>query len=328
MQEALLVIAATLFILLIVVVVSGIRIVQQSTVMIVERLGRYHKQLKSGVNFVVPFLDRIRMIQNRVTKSDFSGRTYIKVESVRYIDLRERVYDFPKQTVITKDNVTIEINAMLYYQITDAFKAIYEVEDLAMAIEKLTQTTLRNVIGELELDETLASRDTINSKLRLILDEATDKWGVKVNRVELQDIIPPQDIRDAMEKQMRAERERRETILLAEGEKKAKVLQAEGERDKLIAEAEGEKQSKILKSAGEAEAMVRVAQAEAKAIELINKALSADNVDPAQYMIAIKYVDALKDIASQQGEKVVFMPFESSALLSSLGSIKEIFKNK
>ena len=214
----------------VITILSGIRIVQQSTVKIVERLGKYHKTLESGINVIIPFLDKIRQISTRRVRVDFQGRSYVSKEMISYIDLRERVYDFPRQNVITRDNVTLEINAILYFQITDPFKAIYEVEDLVMAIEKLTQTTLRNVIGELELDQTLTSRDTINTKLRNILDEATDKWGVKVTRVELQDINPPKDIRDAMEKQMRAERERRETILIAEGEKRAKILQAEGER--------------------------------------------------------------------------------------------------
>lgn len=305
---------------------SGIRVVQQSTVKIVERLGRYHRTLEAGINIIIPFLDKIKLISTRKTKTDFQGRTYVAREQVNYIDLRERVYDFPRQNVITRDNVTLEINAMLYFQITDPFKAVYEIENLVIAIEKLTQTTLRNIIGELELDQTLTSRDTINSKLRLILDEATDKWGVKVTRVELQDINPPKDIREAMEKQMRAEREKRETILIAEGDKRAKILHAEGERDKLIAEAEGVKQKQILEATGEAEAKIRIADAEAKAIGLIKGTISDDKIDPSQYLIAIKYVQALKDIASQDGEKIIFIPFESSALLSSLGTIKEIFK--
>ena len=313
---------------LVLVGLSGLRIVKQATVQIVERLGKYHKTLDAGIHFIVPFLDSVRQISSRVTRSDYQGRSYARTISVNYIDLRERVYDFPRQNVITKDNVTLEINAMLYSQIVDAFKAVYEIENLAMAIEKLTQTTLRNVIGELELDQTLTSRDTINSKLRLILDEATDKWGVKVTRVELQDINPPKDIRDAMEKQMRAERERRQMILVAEGEKQSKVLRAEGERDKLIAEAEGEKQKRILEAEGSSQAIVRVAQADAKAIGVVKDILGGTKTDPAQYLVAMKYVDTLKQIASKEGkegERLVFMPYESSGVLSSLGSIKEIF---
>ena len=317
------IVAAVLIVLL-----SGIRIVQQSTVKIVERLGKYHKTLESGINVIVPFLDKIKLINTRRTRYDMQGRAYIVEVLDNYVDLRERVFDFPKQNVITKDNVTLEIDALLYFQITDPFKAVYEVENLSVAIEKLTQTTLRNVIGELELDQTLSSRDTINSKLRTILDEATDKWGVKVNRVELKDISPPKEIREAMEKQMRAEREKRQSILLAEGEKASKILQAEGEREKLIREAEGSKQSAILRATGEAEAKIRIAEAEANAIKLIKNALVEVNADPTQYLVAIKYIEALKDIASQQGEKIIFLPYEVSSVLSSLGSIKEIFNKK
>lgn len=316
---------ALIAILILFILIKGIRIVKQSTVMIVERLGKYHKTLHTGVNLIIPFLDKIRIIPKRISRTDGNGRSYIQYIRTDVIDMRECVYDFPKQTVITKDNVTIEINAILYYQITDPFKSTYEIEDLSLAIEKLTQTTLRNIIGELELDQTLTSRDTINGKLREILDEATDKWGVKVNRVELQDIVPPKDIRDAMEKQMRAERERREMILKAEGEKSAKILQAEGERDKLIAEAEGEKQSQVLRAKGEAEAKLAIANAEAESLRMLNEALTSSSVNPAQYMVALKYVEAMKEIASQDGEKVVFMPYEASALMSSVSSIKELF---
>lgn len=324
-----LVLVVLLALLVIFLIVKGIRIVKQSTVKIVERLGKYHRTLSTGINLIIPFLDNIRTIPQRVSKTDVNGRPFFQISHVDYIDMRERVYDFSKQTVITKDNVTIEINAMLYYQITDPFKSTYEIEDLSLAIEKLTQTTLRNIIGELELDQTLTSRDTINSKLREILDEATDKWGVKVNRVELQDIMPPKEIRDAMEKQMRAERERREMILRAEGEKAATVLQAEGERDRQIAEAEGAKQSQVLRAAGEAEAKLAIAAAEAKSLRMIAEGINGkentSTLNSPQYMIAMKYVEALKDIASQQGEKVVFLPFESSALMGSLGSLKELF---
>ena len=312
--------------LFIIIILSGIRIVQQATVKIIERLGKYHKTLESGINYIIPFLDRIRMISSRSIRYDSSGRSFIYSTYENFIDLRERVFDFPKQNVITKDNVTLEIDALLYFQITDPFKAIYEIENLSVAIEKLTQTTLRNIIGALELDQTLTSRDTINAHLRQVLDEATDKWGVKVNRVELKDISPPQEIKEAMEKQMRAEREKRQTILVAEGDKQAKILQAEGERAKLITEAEGAKQSAILRAAGEAEAKIKIADAEAQSINLVKNALVQNKIDPAQYLISIKYIQALRDIAGQTGEKTIFLPYESSALLSSLGTIKEIFK--
>ncbi|OHD09561.1 MAG: hypothetical protein A2086_04220 [Spirochaetes bacterium GWD1_27_9] len=313
-------------VLVLFVLISGIRTVQQSTVVIIERLGKFNKILESGINVIIPFVDKVRLINSRVTRYDSSGKTYVINEYVNHVDLRERVFDFPKQNVITRDNVTLEIDALLYFQISDAFKAVYEIENIAMAIEKLTQTTLRNIIGELELDQTLSSRDTINSKLRLILDEATDKWGVKVNRVELKDITPPKEIREAMEKQMRAERERRQIILIAEGDKQAKILTAEGERDKLIAEAEGARQSSIKRAEGDAEAKIKIATAEAEALRLIRDALAQNKLDASQYLVAIKYIQTLQSIGTQQGEKVIFMPYESSALLGSLGSIKEIFK--
>jgi regulator of protease activity HflC (stomatin/prohibitin superfamily) len=313
--------------LVIIILFSGIRIVQQATVKIVERLGKYHKTLESGINIIIPFLDKVKLINTRITKYDSQGRAYVVNYYESYIDLRERVFDFPKQNVITKDNVTLEIDALLYFQITDPFKSVYEIENLSIAIEKLTQTTLRNIIGELELDQTLTSRDTINSRLRQVLDEATDKWGVKVNRVELKDITPPKEIKDAMEKQMRAEREKRQTILVAEGEKQAKILQAEGERARLIAEAEGAKQAAVLKATGEAEAKIKLAEAEAQSINLVKNVLKNEKIDPAQYLVAIKYIQTLRDIAGQNGEKIIYMPYESSALLSSIGTIKEIFKD-
>lgn len=196
-------------ILVVVFLVKGIVVVRQAQVMLIERIGKYNRTLQSGLNFIVPIFDKPRHISWRYIKTNFQGQNYVVSKSESRIDLRETVYDFPRQNVITSDNVSIEINALLYFQITDPLKAAYEIRNLPDAIEKLTQTTLRNVIGEMELDKTLTSRDTINSKLRDILDEATDKWGVKVNRVELQDINPPHEIRTAMEKQMRAERDRR-----------------------------------------------------------------------------------------------------------------------
>jgi regulator of protease activity HflC (stomatin/prohibitin superfamily) len=207
-------------------------LVRQAEVILVERLGKFRLTLRSGLHFIIPFIDKPRKVLWTFVKEDPTRRhVYRYSEYVERIDLREAVYDFPKQNVITKDNVTIEINALLYYQVTDPKRAVYEVANLPQAIEKLTQTTLRNIVGSLDLDETLSSRDQINEKLRLILDDATDKWGVKVNRVELQEVNPPEDIRVAMEKQMRAERDRRATILEAEGMKRAAVLDAEGEKE-------------------------------------------------------------------------------------------------
>jgi regulator of protease activity HflC (stomatin/prohibitin superfamily) len=242
------------------------------------------------------------------------------------VDLRETVFDFPKQGVITKDNVVTEINALIYFQIIDPIKAVYEINNLPNAIEKLTQTTLRNVIGELELDECLTSRDTINMKLRSILDEATNKWGVKVNRVELQDINPPVDIKEAMEKQMRAERARRAQIIEAEGTKRAAILEAEGQKGADINEAEGQKQARILKAEGEAEARLKVADAEAKAIQTVAAAVEGSKADPTQYLIALKYIDTLEEILRDggAGSKTVFMPYEASGLMSSVGGMKEL----
>ena len=241
------------------------------------------------------------------------------------IDLREQMYDFPSQSVITKDNVTTTINALLYFQIVDPVKAVYEIDNLPNAIEKLTQTTLRNVIGELELDETLTSRDTINSKLRAVLDEATNKWGVKVNRVELQDITPPESVRNAMEQQMQAERERRAKVLEARGAKEAAILKSEGEKEAQINKAEAEKQAQILKAEGIAEAKIAQAKAEAEAITRISAAIQGSQMTPANYMLADKYISTLKEMVSGKDNKTVYLPYDASSVLSSIGCIKDLF---
>lgn len=301
-------------ILIISVISRGLIVVRQAQVVIIERLGKYFKTLDSGIHIIIPIFDKIRPIHWRYTKADFRGNIVLQQKVEDRIDLRETVYDFPRQNVITSDNVSININAMLYFQITDPYKAVYEIGNLPEAIEKLTQTSLRNVIGELTLQETFTSRDAINNKLRDILDDATDKWGVKVNRVELQDILPPEDIKTAMEKQMRAERDKRAKILTAEGEREYQILVAEGEKQARIARAEGEAQSKLL-----------VADAERKSIILIAEAVKDTGTDPAQYQIALKYVDAFKDIV-KIGDKTVVIPYESSALLGSLKTMANIFE--
>jgi regulator of protease activity HflC (stomatin/prohibitin superfamily) len=316
---------AVVAIAVIFVISKMIVIIQQAQVMIIERLGRYNRTLKAGVNIVIPFLEKPRHVKWKIQR-EYNGKVYYYITEVDRIDLRETLYDFPRQNVITKDNVTIEINALLYFQVIDPYKAVYEIENFPDAIEKLTQTTLRNVIGELELDETLSSREVINAKLRTILDEATDKWGIKINRVELQDILPPKEIKEAMEKQMRAEREKREMILRSEGEKQSKILVAQGEKEANITRAEGEKQYAILRAEGEATAKIRIAEAEAEAIRRIKEAVETKTTDPTQYLVALKYIEALKEIANSSGGKVVFMPYEASSLLSSLGSIKELLK--
>jgi regulator of protease activity HflC (stomatin/prohibitin superfamily) len=307
------------------IVVKGVRIVQQSETMVIERLGKYHKTLNAGINIIIPIVDRPRAIAWRQLREQ-GGRQIIQYTNKERVDMRETVFDFPKQGVITKDNVVTEINALIYFQIVDPIKALYEINNLPNAIEKLTQTTLRNVIGELELDECLTSRDTINMKLRTILDEATNKWGVKVNRVELQDINPPTDIKEAMEKQMRAERTRRAQIIEAEGAKRAAILQAEGQRDAEINEAEGNRQSRVLRAQGDAEARLAIAEAEAEAIRRIADAVSLTKADPTQYLIAVRYIETLQQILRDggAGSKTVFMPYEASGLMSSVGGLKEL----
>ena len=290
---------------------SSLKIIPQSKTMVIERLGKYNRTLKSGVNIIIPFLDKPKTII--WTVNDNGEKRKI---DTKWIDLREQIYDYPSQSVITRDNVNVEIDALLYFQITDPERAVYEVANLPRAIEMLTQTPLRNVLGELELDESLTSRDTINSKLCLILDEATDKWGVKVNRVELKDITPPPSIQEEMEKQMKAEREKRATILIAEGEKRAKILEAEGYKEAEIAKAEGEKQSAILRSEGEA-----------KSIEAIKEALGG-NSNYQNYIIAQKYIAALEAMSSGKDSKIVYMPYEATSILSSIGGIKELFESK
>lgn len=313
--------------LAIAIIYAGVKVVPQSETRVIERLGRFHSVLSPGLNFIVPFIDRPKTIYTRRVENAIGGRTIVRMSATPVIDLREQVYDFPSQQVITRDNVTTEINALLYFQIVDPKKAVYEIDNLPNAIEKLTQTSLRNVIGELELDETLTSRDTINSKLQVILDDATNKWGVKVNRVELQDITPPETVRQAMEKQMQAERNRRAEILNAEGEKQSRILKSEGEKASKINQAEAHKQAEILKAEGEAKAIILNAEAEAEAIRRVADAVSATQTDPATYILAMKYIETLREMTSGQDNKTVYIPYEASSVLSSIGSIKSLFKN-
>lgn len=335
----------TVIIILSVVVVlyvlSGIKIISQSETMIIERLGKYSRTLSSGINVILPVIERARFINTLKFRSTrtLNGNVVVTAtpQLTKRIDLREQVYDFPKQNVITKDNVQTEINALLYFQITNPVDAIYEIDNLPNAIEKLTQTTLRNVIGELELDETLTSRDTINAKLRSVLDDATNKWGVKVNRVELQDITPPESVREAMEQQMQAERKKRADILNAEGDKQAVILKSEGDKqsyinnaeaDKAAAilRAEAQKQSEILHAEGIARSKILQADAEAAAIEKITEAVSKSKADPANYLLAVKYIDTLKEMTSGKDNKTVYIPYEASNVLGSIGGIKDLFK--
>lgn len=320
------IILSIIALIVILFVLSGIVVVKQSETKVIERLGKYSRTLPAGINLIWPIIDKPREISIRKVYYD-SNRDAQQVGYVseKSIDLREQVYDFPKQNVITKDNVQTEINALLYFQIMDPVKAIYEINNLPNAIEKLTQTTLRNVIGELELDESLTSRDTINAKLRSVLDDATNKWGVKVNRVELQDITPPESVRNAMESQMQAERNRRAEILTAEGEKKAAILKSEGLKESQINKAEAEKQTLILQAEGEANAKILKAEAEAKAIETIAQAVAKTSTDPASYVLAEKYIATLKEMVSGKDNKTVYLPYEATNLLGSIGCIKELF---
>ena len=305
-----------LVVLAIVLVKKSLVIIPQSETKIIERLGKYYATLRPGINIIIPFIDRAKDI--------------VAMRNGRYvysntIDLREQVYDFDKQNVITKDNVQTQINALLYFQIVDPFKAVYEISNLPNAIEKLTQTTLRNIIGELELDQTLTSRDTINTKLRAVLDDATNKWGIKVNRVELQDITPPESVLQAMEKQMQAERNKRATILTSEGQKAAAILKSEGEKTAIINKAEADKQMAILNAEGEAQARIRKAEAEAIAIAKITEAVG-QSTNPANYLLAQKYIQMLQVLAEGDKTKTVYLPYEATNLLGSIGGIKDLFK--
>ena len=297
--------------------ISCVKVIKQSKVGIVMRLGKFQKKADTGVHFLIPFLDQMAYV----------------------IDLRENVVDFPPQPVITKDNVTMQIDTVVYFQVTDPVRYVFEIANPISAIENLTATTLRNIIGELDLDETLTSRDLINTKMRSILDEATDKWGIKVNRVELKNIMPPQDIQVAMEKQMRAERERRESILQAEGEKQSSILKAEGEKqsailkaeakkEAMVREAEGEKQSRILRAQGEAESIRQIAQAkaegEATIIKNVFKAMKESDID--DNMLALKSMEALEKIAESDATKLV-LPSDTVNFLGSFKGIKEVLSN-
>ena len=303
---------------------KGVVIVQQAEVVIIERLGKFDRVLQSGFNFIIPVIEAPRAIDWKVTQKSFDGASYSVIQKRTKIDLREAVYDFPRQNVITKDNVSISINALLYFQIVEPKSAVYEIQNLPEAIEKLTQTNLRNLVGQLDLDESLVSRDKINHELRAILDDATNKWGVKVNRVELQDIIPPADIQSAMEKQMKAERDRRAAILEAEGLKKSAVLKAEGEKEAAINRAEGEKKANILRAEGVAQARILEADGEKEAIQRIINAL-ADKGQPDKYLIAMKYLETMEAITSGKDNKVVYMPYEATGILSSVDGIKQMF---
>ncbi len=288
-----------IFLIIVLIIASGVKIVSQSKAMVVERLGAYHGTMKTGVNYKIPIIDRIASV----------------------VSLKEVARDFAPQPVITKDNVTMQIDTVVYYQITDPKLYTYGIENPVSAIENLTATTLRNIIGELELDETLTSRDIINSKMRSILDEATDAWGIKVNRVEVKNILPPRDIQEAMEKQMRAERERREAILKAEGEKKSAILLAEGEKESMILRADAKKEAAIREAEGEAEATIKIKEAEAKGLELI-KSVKLDEAT-----LKIKSYEAMIEVSKGESTKII-IPSDLQNLTTVGTVMNEMFDKK
>jgi regulator of protease activity HflC (stomatin/prohibitin superfamily) len=298
---------------LLIIGVKTLRIVPQSTELLVERLGRFRKKATSGLNILIPFLDRPRAVYWTNARPGMTS-----------IDLREQYIDLPPQPVITRDNVTIHVDSVVYWQITDSVRAVYEMNDLVGGIIQLTITGMRAVMGDMDLDHTLSQRDQINTKLRMILDEATDKWGVKVTRVDVKNITPPEDVRVTMEKQMTAERNRRALVLQADGERQAAITRAEGEKQAAVTRAEGEKESAILQAEGAAQSRLRVAAAEAEAIARISQAM-AGHGNPAQYLITKSYVESLRDMTRTNNAKVIFMPVEASGMLSTVGAFKEMF---
>ena len=289
-----------LLIILIVLAVMSIKIVRQSEVYIIERLGKFHKIADAGLTIIIPFIDHVSSI----------------------VSLKQQTMDVPPQDVITKDNVTITIDTVVFYRILEPAKAVYEIQSLKKGIEYLSITTIRDIVGKMDLDSTFTSRDAINDKLRAILDEATDRWGCKIDRVEIQNITPPPDIRDAMEKQMNAERNKRALILEAEAQRQSAVTIAEGKKAAAILEAEADRESRIRRAAGEAQAIKSVAEAKAKEISMVYDAIKSSN--PDDKLVQIKSLEALEEIAKGEANKV-FIPFEATSALSSLGAVKEVF---
>ena len=292
-----------LLVIILIIAFNSIKIVKQSEVYVIERLGKYHKIADAGLTIIIPFFDHVRSV----------------------VSLKQQTMDIPPQGVITKDNVTITIDTVVFYKITDPAKAVYEIQSLKKGIEYLAITTIRDIVGKMDLDQTFSSRDLINDKLRVILDESTDQWGCKVDRVEIKDITPPADIRDAMEKQMNAERNKRAAILQAEGEKQSAITIAEGQKEAAILQAEADKEAKIRRAAGEAEAIKRVAEAKAKEVEMVYNAIK--EADPDEKLVQIKSLEALKEIADGDANKI-FIPFEATSTLSSLGAITDVIKDK
>jgi len=299
---------------IVVILLKAVRIVPQGTVMVIERFGRYHKTAHSGLNFIRPFFDAPRALETS------RGRLYYHTIK---IDIREQVMGFDTVQVITHDNVSMEVGSVIYYQIIEPVKAMYQVQNLSVAIEQLTMTNLRNIMGELTLDQTLTSRETVNSKLRLVLDEATEKWGIKVTRVELREIEPPQAIKSAMAKQMTAERERRAEVTKAEGDKAAAILQAEGEKVSRVLRAEAERDSAIALAEGRRQAAILDASGKAEATRLVFEAINTGGATPP--VIALRYLEVLQEISKSPNKMVV--PYEVSSFIGSLSLIQDSFKS-
>lgn len=302
---------------------ASIRIIGQAEVIVVERFGRFHRIARSGLNFLVPFVERARTLDVRYFETDVKGVKKVTSGSTARIDLREQVLNFPSQPVITKDNVTIDIDAVMYYRVADPQKATYAVQNLPYALETLTRTTLRNIVGEMELDQTLGSRDMINKRMREVIEDASVGWGVDVTRVELQAIEPPRDIQQSMELVMRAERERRAAVTNAEAGKRAAILEAEGQREAQVRKAEGEKEAAILRAEGLAAARLAMAQAEAEAIQRITAALPEGQA--AMYLLGLKYLEALPAVTAGKGT-TIFLPAEATGVLGAVGGIREMLR--
>jgi regulator of protease activity HflC (stomatin/prohibitin superfamily) len=310
-----------LALLALLIVTKSFKIVGQAEVLVIERLGKFNRLARSGFNVLIPFIERPRPIDVRYFEADVNGVKKITSGSTARIDLREQVLNFPSQPVITKDNVTIDIDAVLYYRIADPQKATYSIQNLPYALETLTRTTLRNIVGDMELDQTLASRDLINKKMREVIEEASIGWGVDVTRVELQAIEPPRDIQQSMELVMRAERERRAAVTNAEASKRAAILESEGQREAQVRKAEGEKEAAVLRAQGLAEARLAMANAEAEAIQRI--ANSLPDGQAAMYLLGLKYLEALPHVAQGKGS-TIFLPTEAMGVLGAIGGMREL----
>jgi len=316
----------TVLVLILLALVAGFafatfKIIGQAEVMVIERLGRFHRVARSGLNILIPLIERPKSIDVRYFEVAVGGAKKITAGSTTRIDLREQVLNFPSQPVITKDNVTIDIDAVLYYRVADPQKATYAVQNLPYALETLTRTTLRNIVGEMELDATLASRDAINTRMREVIEEAAIGWGVDLTRVELQAIEPPRDIKQSMELQMRAERERRAAVTNAEATKRAAILESEGVREAQVRRAEGEKDAAILRAQGQATARLAMAEAEAQALERIAAALPEG--EAAMYLLGIRYLEALPKMTEGSGT-TIFLPAEATGVMGAIGGLREL----